>query len=271
MSAPRTAIGGTLLMLVLATACAAEEEPVASAPEPTEQEQEVTPAAWSYEGDTGPEQWAELDATYATCGAGQEQSPIDVTEAPSADAEPQDVDPVTYDYTPAPFTLVNERYTIKASAQDAGGLTLGDERYDLLQFHVHAPSEHTLDGERTELGVHLVHQNAGGELAVVQLFFEPGPGEGVLGEAFADLPREEGETTTIEDFDVSTLLPQDRSTFRYDGSLTTPPCTENVRWIVMQEAMPGSEEVISTIQDIISETARPLQPLNGRDVLVAQD
>jgi carbonic anhydrase len=274
MPTPRTALGGTLLALALVTACAGEQEPAAQGPEPADQApatETAETAAWSYEGDTGPERWAELDATYATCAAGQRQSPIDVSEARPADTEPQAADPVTYEYTPAPFTLTNEGYTIKASAEDAGGLTLGDERYELLQFHVHAPSEHTLDGQRTDLGVHLVHQNAGGELAVVQLFFEPGSAEGVLGEAFADLPSEEGETTTVEDFDVSALLPEGRTTFRYDGSLTTPPCTENVRWIVMQEAMQGSAEVISAIQDVIGETARPLQPLNGREVVVAQD
>lgn len=266
---PRTAIGGTLITLVLATSCAAEEDP-AQSPDAAEQPQAVEAASWSYEGDTGPEQWAQLDATYATCDAGQEQSPIDVDAAPASEAE-QGADPVTYDYTPSSFTLEKEPYTIKASAKDAGGITLGDEQYDLLQFHIHTPSEHTLDGARTELGVHLVHQNADGELAVVQLFFEPGEGDGALSEAFGDLPSTEDETTTLDDFDVSTLLPDTRTTFRYDGSLTTPPCTENVRWIVMQEAMEGSSELITTVQDLIGDSARPLQPLNGREVVVVKD
>ena len=269
MPTPRTAIGGTLITLFFATSCAAEEDP-AQTPDAAEQPPAIEAAAWSYEGDTGPERWAELDATYATCEAGQEQSPIDVNTAPVSDAE-QGADPVTYDYRPAAFTLKKEPYTIKASAKDAGGITLGDEPYDLLQFHIHTPSEHTLDGDRTELGVHLVHQNADGELAVVQLFFKPGEGDGPLSEAFADLPRTKDETTTLEGFDVSTLLPDKRTTFRYDGSLTTPPCTENVRWIVMQEAMEGSSDLITTVQDLIGDSARPLQPLNGREVVVAQD
>lgn len=231
------------------------ESPVTSADEPTQE------AAWSYEGDTGPEDWAELDPEYATCSAGQEQSPIDL---PAGVTEPADEAEVTYDYEPASYELVNTGHTLLATAGAAGGLTIDGERYELLQFHAHGPSEHAIGGEREELEIHLVHQNDEGELAVVGVLVDEGPADSTLADAWAELP-EEGGTAALDDFDAASLLPEDRTTFRYSGSLTTPPCTEGVRWLVMEETVTAPADVVSAFESAVGDSARPLQPLNERE------
>lgn len=259
-------------LLVALTGCADEADPAtdaagtveapaaASAPEPE----------WGYDGAIGPERWDELDLENAECATGQQQSPIDLSED-LATPDPADVPPVTYDYEPATFEVVDVGHTIQASPEDAGGgLTLGGESYELAQFHVHAPSEHAIDGERTNLAVHLVHQNADGELAVVGVLVEAGDAASGLATAWEELPYE-GETVTLPDFDASTLLPDDRTTFRYTGSLTTPPCTEGVQWLVMRDVVTAEPEVVSSVEELVAGTARPLQPANERDVVLATD
>lgn len=260
---------------LLAAGCGQGQE--ASAPTPPTAEDQQTSAgpapeeaSWSYEGETGPENWAELEADYATCGTGSRQSPVDLIEAeiPTEPIEGADAADVVYDYQPATYELVDTGHTIQADTSSAGGITIDDKRYELLQFHAHAPSEHALDGQRTDLEVHLVHQSDDGELAVVGVLVEAGTSESSLAQAWRELPAE-GETLPLTGFDASTLLPEDRTTFRYDGSLTTPPCTEGVKWLVMQETVTTESDVIRAFEDAVGESARPLQPLGDREVVRA--
>jgi carbonic anhydrase len=135
-------------------------------------------AAWSYEGGTGSEHWGDLAADYATGAAGEQQSPIDLKVDAAEQAPGEEVPDVAYGYQPATYELVDKVHTIQVEVEgEAGGITIGDERYKLVQFHAHAPSEHALDGERTDLEVHLVHQNDDSELAVVGVLIE-GDGTG---------------------------------------------------------------------------------------------
>lgn len=227
-------------------------------------------AAWSYEGETGPENWGDLAADYATCAAGEQQSPIDLKVDAAEQAPGEEVPDVTYDYQSAPYELVDKVHTIQAEVEgEAGGITIGDERYKLVQFHAHAPSEHALDGERPDLEVHLVHQNDDSELAVVGVLIEgDGTGSG-LAEAWRELP-EGDESVPLSDFDATALLPQDRTLLRYDGSLTTPPCTEGVQWLVMTETVNAPAEVVSAFEQAVGDSARPLQELGDRDVVLRQ-
>ena len=240
-----------------ATVGAPQSSPAAPGPEAEE-------ARWSYEGETGPANWAELEADYATCGTGTRQSPINLTEA---EAEPVQGAEVTYEYEPATYELTNPGHTVLAEAEDAGGITIGGEDYQLVQFHAHVPSEHALNGKREDLEVHLVHQSGEGKFAVVGVLVQQGPAGTGLAEAWNDLPTQ-GETVTRTDFDASTLLPQGRTTFRYEGSLTTPPCTEGVQWLVMQQTVTAPAQAVAAFEQLVGDTARPLQPLNGRDPLI---
>lgn len=263
--------------VLLVAACGETDDPAAETPAIADPPALAEPEAespeeisWSYEGETGPANWAELEAAYATCGTGQRQSPVDLT-APADTAPPgAEAASVTYDYLPAAYEVVDTGHTIQADAESpAGGITVDGEDYELLQFHAHAPSEHAFDGERTDLEVHLVHQNAAGELAVVGVLVEEGESPSALAEAWADLPTGE-ETAPLADFDAGTLLPEDRTTYQYEGSLTTPPCTEGVQWLVLQETATAPAEVITDFEEAVGESARPLQPLGEREVVLGQ-
>lgn len=269
MRPTRTVLAATCLSLVLA-GCGQDEQEAfsdtsggaASGDVPAEQER----AEWSYEGgDTGPEQWAELQADYATCGSGQEQSPIDLTPVEAA-AEDEALPPVTFDYESATYELENLGHTVQASVQGAGAMMIGDERFELLQFHAHVPSEHALDGGRSDLEVHLVHQNDQDELAVLGLLVDEGSSSSALSEAWAELPGQEGEAVELTDFDVSSLIPADPDLYRYEGSLTTPPCTEGVQWLVVGEPVDAPAEIVDEMEELLGDTARPLQPVGSREV-----
>lgn len=233
----------------------AETEPEAT--------QTATPekAAWSYEGDTGPERWGDLSVDFAKCEAGREQSPVNLTRATEADLAD-----IEFAYEPADYEVVNNGHTIQANTENGGGIQLDGERYELVQFHAHTPSEHTVDGTPSELEVHLVHQNDAGELAVVGVLAEEGAGGGALADAWAEVPEEEGATTTLNSFDAERLLPDERESYRYEGSLTTPPCTEEVRWIVMADQTTVAPSVASEFDEVVGPNARPVQPLNQREV-----
>lgn len=268
MRPTRTVLAATCLSLVLAGCGQDEQEAIsdtsggaASGDAPAEQER----AEWSYEGDTGPEEWAELQADYATCGSGQEQSPIDLTPV-QAGAEGEALPPVTFDYEPATYELENLGHTVQASVQGAGAMMIGDERFELLQFHAHVPSEHALDGQRSALEVHLVHQDDQDELAVLGLLVDEGSSSSALSEAWAEVPGQEGEAVELTDFDVSSLIPADPDLYRYEGSLTTPPCTEGVQWLVVGEPVDAPAEIVDEMEELLGDTARPLQPVGSREV-----
>lgn len=248
----------------------AAEAPATAAPQGLEELESKSPeeSSWSYVGETGPSNWAELDADYATCAVGQRQSPVDLP-AP-AKAAPAEAAHVSYDYQPTAYELVDTGRTIQANAESpAGGITVDGDDYELLQFHAHAPSEHAFAGGRTALEVHLVHQNAAGELAVVGVLVEEGQPSSALAEAWADLPTE-GETVSLTDFNAGALLPEDRTAYQYEGSLTTPPCTEGVQWLLMQETATAPAEMITGFEDAVGASARPLQPLGEREPALGQ-
>lgn len=212
---------------------------------------------WTYEDAAGPERWGDLSTEFAACAAGRRQSPIDLGRAARSDLAD-----VELDYQPASYEVVNTGHTVQANATGAGGIRLDGEFYKLVQFHAHTPSEHTVDGEAADVGLHLVHANDAGELVVVGVLVQKG-GTGALDDAWPELPAE-GESRQLDSFDASRLLPEDTESYRYDGSLTTPPCTENVGWVVMQEPTTVDSELVSSFRELFGPNARPTQPLNGR-------
>ncbi len=219
-------------------------------------------AAWGYDGDGGPANWGSLDAEYAVCATGTEQSPIDLI---STDVDARNTPDINW--TPASSAIVADSgHTIVVSVEDAGGLTLGGTDYALAQFHFHAGSEHTIDGAQYPLEVHFVHVSEDGQLAVVGMMFEDGVANDPLSGTWANLPEGEAETGLEGMLDPNAFLPEDGTVWRYEGSLTTPPCSEGVAWTVFQTPLTASSEQLAAFTARYDNNYRPVQPLNERSL-----
>jgi carbonic anhydrase len=221
----------------------------------------TSPAHWSYEGEEGPERWGELDPSYALCAEGSAQTPIDIVNPlPAELADPE------FAYEAGTAGVENTGHTIQANATPGSVLRFGGEEYPLAQMHFHAPSEHTIEGVRSPVEVHFVHKTEDDRISVigVQLTAVESPNE--AWRPFIDaLTVEEAETVEAS-VDWRAMLPADPSTIRYSGSLTTPPCTEGVSWLLMQQPVAVSAEQIEAFETAYSGNNRPLQPLNDRVV-----
>lgn len=220
---------------------------------------------WTYEGEEGPADWGKLDAAYALCSTGKQQSPIDL-----ANPVNNDLADISFNYQPASFRLVNNGHTIQANLLKEGdGITLDGVEYKLAQFHFHAPSEHTLNSKHFPLELHFVHKSAEGKLAVVGVLLSEGKHNTALEAVWDNLPglHDEGSVDLNKPLDVATMLPADHRTYRYDGSLTTPPCSEGVRWNVIAAPVEMDAAQLKTFTDIFANNSRPLQPLNSRPLV----
>jgi len=223
---------------------------------------EGDPLHWSY---SEAAEWGDLAAEYATCGTGTHQSPIDLGAATA-----EDIPNTLLNYSPVPATIVVNAHTVEISAPGAGKIVLDDQLYDFVQFHVHAPSEHTIEGERYPLEIHFVHKNADGNLAVVGILVTEGEPWPAYDDIIVSIPLEEEKPAdVVGQVDLNTLLPDLQAAYRYSGSLTTPPCTEGVNWVVLQGTIHMSAEQIAKFTAALPEpNARPQQPLNDREVVI---
>lgn len=237
---------------------------------------------WGYEAKNGPDVWAELSPEYILCAAGKHQSPIDLVNP-----TPAELPPIPYDYSPTNMNIRNTGHTIEVACPEGNWIEVDGTRYELLQFHFHAPSEHTVVGKLFDMEVHFVHKSEDGALAVVGLLIERGRHKFAFDPIWSHLPAVPGETQRIENVaeDGSLIVdprfmfaPNDQvedvapslflSYYRYDGSLTTPPCSEGITWIVLTTPIEMSEAQIAAFKAIIHDNNRPVQPLNGRELLV---
>ena len=216
---------------------------------------------WNYSGNTGPEHWGELHESYAACAAGCAQSPVDLHatvmgESPS----------IHFSYHPSTLRLVNNGHSFQVNLDSGSILTVDGHAYDLVQFHFHCPSEHTIDGRYFNLEIHLVHVDQGGHLAVVGLMAEPGGENATLAAIWPHFPHEMNVEMSHEDviIDPAQLLPEEPGYYHYVGSLTTPPCTEGVQWFVMKEPVRMSIGQVMAFGAHYTNTNRPRQSLNGR-------
>ena len=215
---------------------------------------------WGYEGEHGPEHWGSLDPGFAVCSNGREQSPIDLTGA-----EQEGLSEIIFEYAPSPISILNNGHTIQVDYQAGSGIVLDGTRYGLVQFHFHHRSEHTVDGADFPLEMHMVHADADGALAVVGVLVEEGGANEALAPVFRQMPGEAGPAAMVEGtVDAAALLPGRRTTWRYAGSLTTPPCSEGVSWLVMTEPVTASRGQIEAFKALFPVNNRPVQPLNGR-------
>ncbi len=222
------------------------------------------PVHWGYEGSEGPEFWAGLSPNFEACERGRAQSPIDFSKPIVAD-----MPELSQQYRPSVLRIANNGHTIQVNYDHGSALRIDGETYELKQFHFHTPSEHTVDGRAFPMEVHFVHQAKSGQLAVVGAFIKYGSANLALSEIWRHLPMEQGDERTIEDtvINAGDMLPIERGYYRYMGSLTTPPCSEGVKWFVMKEPMGATLEQIQQFTSIFSMNARPIRSVNGRLVL----
>ncbi|MFG6150179.1 carbonic anhydrase [Halobacillus sp. B23F22_1] len=239
------------------------------APEEEEQnDSERKTDEWSYDGETGPGQWGELDDAYAACADGKEQSPVNIESAQVEENEGSG--DLEINYQSSSFSLANNGHSIQANAVDLENhLVIDEEEYELAQFHFHQPSEHLVNSQRYEMELHLVHETENGDAAVLGIMIEEGEENSTLSYLWDQLPLEETEedVTIEEPVDLQALLPEDQTNFQYEGSLTTPPCTEEVKWMVFEEPIEMSEEQIQEFKEIYHKNHRPEQPLEGREII----
>lgn len=220
------------------------------------------PAPWSYVGADGPEHWGQLDARYAACAVGQAQTPV----ALDGMVPTTGLDALDFTYQPSTPKVTNNGHTVQVDLPAGSRLDVGSSSYDLLQYHFHAPSEHTLNGQRFPLELHFVHQDTSGNLAVVGVLVKEGQANPAYDTLIAALPAKKGDTADLPSHNPLSLLPASRSFITYSGSLTTPPCTEGLRWLVLDVPTALSAGQIAAFTALYSGNSRPLQPLNGRSL-----
>lgn len=226
---------------------------------------------WDYQGTAGPEHWAELAPEFALCQQGKMQSPIDLAAAYRQEPSllpPAPLPPLEFFYQPVAVNLHNNGHTLQQqSPPRSNSLVAFGKRFDLVQVHFHAPSEHQMRGQTYPVEAHLVHQATDGELAVVGVFIQRGAPNPTLQALWLDPPAP-GQIRQQTDlpFNPRELLPRNRSYYFYLGSLTTPPCTEGVRWFVLRKPITASETQLMRFTQHYTHNTRPLQPLNHRRV-----
>ena len=215
---------------------------------------------WSYQGADGPQAWAQLRPEFARCSKGLRQSPIDIRDGIKVQLEP-----IVFDYKPGPFRVIDNGHTVQVSVAPGSSIEVMGRRYELVQFHFHRPSEERVDGKQFDMVVHLVHKDPEGRLAVVAVLLESGSAQPVVQSVWNNLPLEKNDEVAVRTaLDPSGLLPADRSYYTYMGSLTTPPCSEGVLWMVMKNPQPVSPDQIGIFARLYPMNARPIQASSGR-------
>ena len=223
---------------------------------------------WEYEGSTGPERWGDLSEEFKACKVGHMQSPVDL-----GGADIKGSFTVRTAYKAGPLTILNNGHTVQATFPAGSVLSSGIARYKLLQVHFHTPSEETIYGVPYPMVAHFVHVDHAGNLAVLGVLFEEGAFNPELDKLIKLAPRQQTPAQTYDAvmFDPGKLLPSNLAVYRYEGSLTTPPCTEGVRWHVATHPVSASAGQIAMLHAIMGDNARPTQPLHGRLLVAGTD
>ena len=244
----RAGVPSELHPLVLASAARAADHGVGQA------------AHWSYSGENGPQNWARLKPEFAKCGEGARQSPINIRGGIKVDLEP-----IAFDYRPSTFTVIDNGHTVQVNVESGNVMSVMGRRFELLQFHFHRPAEERVDGKVYEMVAHLVHKDQDGRLGVIAVLMDRGKANPQIQTVWNSLPLERGEEIGgIARIDLAALLPANRTYYTYMGSLTTPPCTEDVLWMVLKEPSEVSADQIAIFSRLYSNNARPLQSMSGR-------
>ena len=261
-------------MLAQFTACGGKTPASSVAPA---RKESARPVHWGYESSEGaPAEWGALSPSYAACGNGKNQSPIDLVSG-SSDGAPS----LIFDYRKTGLKiahnahvidLVDNGHTLQVTVDEGSTLITQRDEYKLVQFHFHTPSEHLVGGRSYPMEAHFVHQSASGTFAVVSVLFEEGAANANLEQLIAHFPAAKGETRHAPEvvLELAAHLPTDRSVYQYLGSFTTPPCTEDVEWSVMRQPLTASREQLEAFAARLAPNNRPVQPLNGRRLGLGQ-
>ncbi len=220
-------------------------------------------AHWAYSGAGGPNEWVALAPSYSACG-GKNQSPINLTGFIRANLKP-----IHFSYRDGGDEIVNTGHTVQVNFAIGSSIMLDGIQFELKQFHFHSPSENHIEGKSYPMEAHLVHADKGGNLAVVAIMIKQGQQNLALDSIWSAIPGEAGETGAPElPFSAAALLPKTRNYYRFNGSLTTPPCTEGVRWVVMKQPIAASAEQVALFSNAMRHpNSRPTQAINAREVL----
>lgn len=221
-------------------------------------------AEWGYAGSKGPAFWGKLDPAYQLASSGKQQSPIDIN---SKQTRTTKLPELKFDYRRDRILTLNNGHTIQHNESPGSFLHVGDDKFALEQFHVHTPSEHTIDGKHFDMEIHFVHKSKSGEVAVVGVLVHGDEKSELDFPLYSDLPSKPDENVSRDETEnPSDFLPQSREYFSYTGSFTTPPCTEDIRWIVMKQTIGVQPKLIERFATILKANNRPVQKLNDRDI-----
>lgn len=221
-------------------------------------------AHWSYDGQDGPTHWGELATDFSTCAVGKNQSPVNISGAIDSD-----LTEIKLDYKPGGFEVINNGHTIQVNYQPGSHITLDGHEYELKQFHFHSPSENLIESRQYPMEAHFVHADKDGNLAVVAVMFESGPENKTLSTVWNHMPHNAGEKQSLMQLaSAGDLIPAEKTYFRFNGSLTTPPCSEGVTWLVMDHSDDASAEQLNAfLHTMHHSNNRPVQPLNARIIV----
>jgi carbonic anhydrase len=221
---------------------------------------------WTYEGEFGPANWSKINAAWNKCNGGERQSPIDIRDGIKVDLEQ-----IAFDYRPSGFSVTDNGHTVQVALGTGNFLSVGGRTYELQQLHFHRPAEERVNGKTYEMGIHLVHRDIEGRTAVLALMLQRGRGQPAIQTVWNNLPLEKKETFAPSIvFNPNDLLPERRDYYTYMGSLTEPPCTEGVLWLVMKEPVQASPEQMALFSRLYPLNARPVQAAAGRMIKESQ-
>jgi carbonic anhydrase len=220
---------------------------------------------WDYEGENGPANWGKLKPEFNICAIGKRQSPINIDEGNTLQGP---AEPISFSYTGSNGTVINNGHTIQVDVQGDNYITVRGVRYQLLQFHFHTPSEEQVNGARYPMVAHLVHKNDEGQLAVVGILLDTGVANVLIDKVWTYMPLDAGDRVRMPRsvLNLNELLPADQRYYQFIGSLTTPPCSEGVLWMVMKQPAQISRNQLRLFRQLYPFNARPVQPVNGRPV-----
>jgi carbonic anhydrase len=221
---------------------------------------------WSYSGKSAPEYWGDLSPEYAMCKTGKNQSPIDIR---SPDAYDVELEPLVFSYY-AKSTHVAKDHGVKVAVDPGNFIVVDGIKFKLKQFHFHSPSETMIDGRSFPLEAHFVHVSDDGQIAVIAVLFEYGKKSALIEQIWHKTPALANieNPLVLTPKEIMQFIPKKREYYRYNGSLTTPPCSEGVRWIVMKQPMTVSKEQVRRFKELVPyDNNRPVQPINARVIL----
>lgn len=222
---------------------------------------------WGYFGEGGPQHWGDLSADYATCKTGRNQSPVDLRDKTALGV--QGLPGLDIAYREVPLKIINNGHSIQINFPLGSYIKVGGHRFELLQYHFHTPSEHHKEGFAYPMEMHLVHKDGDGNLAVLGILFQEGEENPYLNGLLKRLPKVMGKQEIHNDLKLNPahFIPPNPEFYKYSGSLTTPPCSEGVYWMVFKHPIEASAEQIQQMNELMGENARPVQPKFARSIL----